>query len=72
MHIRISLNRVDSPSKLCQNGGSVSFLARATGDTFLDVWLCQFGMTSKKLGLFSDIDQKGGWLSCRNHYFLKP
>ena len=26
----------------------------------------------KKNGLFSDIDQKGGWVSCINHYFLKP
>ena len=26
----------------------------------------------KKPGLFSDIDQKGGWVSCRNQYFLKP
>ena len=26
----------------------------------------------KKNGLFSDIDQKGGWVSCRNDYFLKP
>ena len=27
--------------------------------------------SKKKPGLFSDIDQKGGWVSCRNHYFLK-
>ena len=26
----------------------------------------------KKNGLFSDIDKKGGQVSCRNHYFLKP
>ena len=30
------------------------------------------GRLKKKPGLFNDIDQKGGWVSCRNHYFLKP
>ena len=30
--------------------------------------LTLLGMTSKKTnGLFNDIDQKGGWVSCRNH-----
>ena len=24
-----------------------------------------------KNGLFNDIDQKGGGVSCRNHYFLR-
>ena len=30
------------------------------------------GCLQKKNGLFSDIDKKGGQVSCRNHYFLKP
>ena len=30
------------------------------------------GMTLKKNRFYSDIDQKGGRVSCRNHFFLKP